>query len=66
MPAIPAARREQSQAPPAQRVAWYCPLGCKPRNDPMGHAQNSKAAELAGLRHFHETHDNPPGQENTP
>ena len=64
MPPLPAARREQSPPPPAPRVAWYCPQGCKPRSEPMGRAQNPHAAYLAGIRHFLDVHDTP-GQENT-
>jgi hypothetical protein len=59
MPAIPGARRLQGEGAPRQRFAWYCPHGCKPLNEPMGHEQNPKAAESAGLRHFYDHHDHP-------
>lgn len=59
MPAIPGARRLQGEGAPRAKVAWYCPHGCKPLNEPMGYAQNPKAAETAGLRHFHTHHDHP-------
>jgi len=65
VPEIPAARREQNPAPPAPRNAWYCRY-CPGYPKPKGYAQNAKAAELAGLRHFHVMHDHPsttPGQE---
>lgn len=65
MPYIPAERREQNQAPPAQRKGWYCRY-CPGYPRPKGYAQNAKAAELAGLRHFHLLHDTTPGQEHTP
>lgn len=69
MPEIPAARREQNPAPPASRKAWYCRY-CPGYPKPKGYAQNSDAARTAGLRHFHETHDDhpstTPGQEPTP
>lgn len=59
MPYIPPERRQQNAAPPAQRNAWYC-RHCPGYPKPKGYAQNAKAAELAGLRHFHVLHDHPP------
>lgn len=61
MPPLKGAQRNLAPAPPAQRNAWYCPNGCRPLNEPMGWAQNAKAAEIAGLRHFYTHHDHPTG-----
>lgn len=68
MPYIPPERRQQNAAPPAQRKAWYCQY-CRRYPNPEGWAQNSQAAEIAGLRHFHLLHDtkpSPPRQEPDP
>lgn len=55
-PPLNAARREQAPAPPAKRVAWYCPH-CPTYPKPHGFAQNARAAYSAGSRHFAEMHD---------
>ena len=55
-PPLSGAQRNLSPPSPATRVAWYCPRGCKPRNEPMGYAQNQHAAMLAGVRHYDERH----------
>lgn len=60
MPEISAARREQSPAPPAQRVAWFCPY-CPNADKPRGMAQNTQAAMTAGVRHFTDHHDTSEG-----
>lgn len=56
MPPLTGAQRNLAPAPPARRNAWYCPR-CKPRNEPMGWAQNARAAQAAGIRHFLDHHD---------
>lgn len=56
-PEISAARREQSPAPPAKRVAWFCPYCPGGRREPHGYAQNITAAMTAGVRHFTDHHD---------
>lgn len=55
MPPLTGAQR--NLAPPAPRIAWYCPYCPSGRGKPHGHAQNAHAAMTAGVRHYLDTHD---------
>jgi len=57
MPPLPAARREQAPAPPAQRNQWWCrERGCHA----TGYGQNATAARVAAQDHWDRTHKEVP------